>query len=145
MNIREVQRSDLLDLLTLYTELHQNPIPEDSASLRQVWEQIIKDKNHHIIVAVEEGKIVSSCVLVVIPNLTHSQRPYALIENVITSSRFRKRGFASACLSYARLIATKAGCYKIMLLTGSKQEDILHFYKNCGYNQNDKTAFIQWL
>jgi len=32
-----------------------------------------------------------------------------------------------------------------MLLTGSKREATLNFYKNAGYNCNDKTAFIQWL
>jgi hypothetical protein len=33
----------------------------------------------------------------------------------------------------------------MMLLTGSKNENILRFYERAGYNQNDKTAFIQWL
>lgn len=32
-----------------------------------------------------------------------------------------------------------------MLLTGSKRETTLNFYKHAGYNSNDKTAFIQWL
>lgn len=33
----------------------------------------------------------------------------------------------------------------MMLLTGSKEEKTLKFYKNAGYNNSDKTAFIQWL
>ena len=32
-----------------------------------------------------------------------------------------------------------------MLLTGSKEERTLDFYRNAGYNSADKTAFIQWL
>ena len=36
-------------------------------------------------------------------------------------------------------------CYKIMLLTGSKEESTLNFYRNAGYNSSDKTAFIQWI
>ena len=32
-----------------------------------------------------------------------------------------------------------------MLLTGSKEERTLDFYRNVGYNSADKTAFIQWL
>jgi hypothetical protein len=32
-----------------------------------------------------------------------------------------------------------------MLMTGSKKESTLHFYKKAGYNAEDKTAFIQWL
>ncbi len=32
-----------------------------------------------------------------------------------------------------------------MLLTGSKEPGTLEFYRNVGYNSEDKTAFIQWL
>ena len=81
----------------------------------------------------------------IIPNLTRNVRPYAFIENVVTHSDYRKRGYATACLNYARDIAKKENCYKMMLLTGSKDESTLNFYKQAGYNSADKTAFIQWL
>ena len=45
----------------------------------------------------------------------------------------------------ARDIAAEAGCYKLMLLTGAKDEATLNFYRRAGYNSADKTAFIQWL
>ena len=95
--------------------------------------------------AEEDGKLVSSCVCVVIPNLTHNQRPYALIENVVTDEAYRRKGLATACLNYAKKIAMKEDCYKIMLLTGAKEEATLRFYEQAGYNRKDKTAFIQWL
>lgn len=82
---------------------------------------------------------------VIVPNLTHGQRPYALIENVITSEAFRNQGLASACLAFAKQIAVEHHCYKIMLLTGSKKENTLNFYRKAGYNSEDKTAFVQWL
>ena len=143
--IREITGQDLEGLLQLYTQLHDNPLPEKDKSLYGLWERILEDPNHHIIVAEEEGRIVSSCVCIIVPNLTHSQRPYALIENVITDEDYRKMGLASACLNYAKEIAKKENCYKIMLLTGSKQDNTLNFYEQAGYNRNDKTAFIQWL
>ncbi|MGN1089527.1 MAG: GNAT family N-acetyltransferase, partial [Huintestinicola sp.] len=102
-------------------------------------------ENHHIIVKVIDGRIVSSCVCVIIPNLTRSVRPYAFIENVVTHSEFRGKGYASECLEYAKDIAVRENCYKMMLLTGSKEQKTLDFYKNAGYNCSDKTAFIQWL
>lgn len=121
-------------------------MPEQGgAELTAVWAGILNDKNHHIIAAEEEGHIISSCVCVIIPNLTRNLRPYALIENVITDVNYRKKGFASACLDYARQIAVKNQCYKMMLLTGSKDAKTLEFYKRAGYNEKDKTAFIQWL
>lgn len=143
--IREITEKDLDGLLTLYTQLHDNPFPEKNNELKQLWSDILSDRNHHIIVCEEHGEIISSCVCVIIPNLTHGQRPYALIENVVTDEKYRKKGYATACLEYAKKIASKENCYKIMLMTGSKQESTLNFYQKAGYNRNDKTAFIQWL
>jgi len=143
--IREIVRDDFDGLMTLYMQLHDNPFPEKDARVCGIWEEILNDRNHHIIVAEEDGKIVSSCVCVIIPNLTRGQRPYAFVENVITDQAYRKRGLASACLQYAKEIAVREHCYKMMLLTGSKEPGTLRFYEQAGYNRNDKTAFIQWL
>ena len=107
--------------------------------------QIIQDKDHHLIVNEIDGKIISSCVCVIIPNLTRNVRPYAFVENVVTHADFRGNGYAGECLDYARKIAEKENCYKMMLLTGSKKSETLHFYEKAGYNSTDKTAFIQWL
>lgn len=143
--IREITRNDFEGLLKLYTQLHDNPMPEKTSNLIELWNRIIDDKDHHIIVAEADGKIVSSCVCIVIPNLTHNQQSYAFVENVITDEEYRKKGFATECLKYAKEIALKENCYKLMLLTGSKNESTLHFYEQAGYNRNDKTAFIQWI
>ena len=142
---REIVNADLNGLLQLYTHLHNNPLPEQSDVLSALWNTILKDKNHHIIVAELDGRIVSSCVCIIIPNLTNSQRPYALIENVVTEESFRNRGLATQCLNYAKDIAQRENCYKIMLLTGSKLESTLQFYEQAGYDRNEKTAFIQRL
>ncbi|MGN0596774.1 MAG: GNAT family N-acetyltransferase [Ruminiclostridium sp.] len=143
--IREITKEDFGGLMMLYTQLHDNPIPQENEELSKLWQSIIDDKNHHIIVAEEDGKIVSSCVCVIIPNLTHNQQPYALIENVVTDKEYRGRGLATKCLDFAKSIALKENCYKLMLLTGSKEESTLNFYRKAGYNSNDKTAFIQWI
>ncbi len=143
--VREIAENDFDGLLRLYTQLHDNPFPEKNDKVIGIWESILSDKNHHLIVAEENGILVSSCVCVIIPNLTHEQRPYALIENVITDENYRKKGHATACLNFAKEIARRENCYKMMLLTGSKSKDTLRFYEQAGYNRNDKTAFIQWL
>lgn len=143
--IREITSDDLNELLELYLYLHEEGLPEDNEHLRNTWSQIVNDPNHHIIVNVIDGKIVSSCVCVIIPNLTRGIRPYAFVENVVTHADYRGKGYATECLNYAKQIAIDNNCYKMMLLTGSKRESTLKFYENAGYNKNDKTAFIQWL
>ena len=143
--LREIRDDELDALLDLYLFLHEDGIPEHDSNLEKTWVQIMEDPNHHIIVNEIDGKIVSSCVCVIIPNLTRDVRPYAFVENVVTHADYRKRGYAGECLNYARKIASDNNCYKIMLLTGSKRPETLNFYRNAGFNSNDKTAFIQWL
>ncbi len=143
--VREVYENELDQLLQLYLYLHEKSVPEMTEHLKNIWNTIIQDKNHHIIVNEVDGKIVSSCVCVIIRNLTRNIRPYAFIENVVTHAEYRGKGYATECLNYAREIAERTNCYKMMLLTGSKEEKILNFYSNAGYNSSDKTAFIQWI
>lgn len=77
MLIREIKRNELNSLLELYTHLHELGIPENTEYLQKTWDTICKDENHHIIVCEIDDKIVSSCVCVIIPNLTRNIRPYA--------------------------------------------------------------------
>ena len=143
--IREVHENELSQVLELYLHLHEETIPEMTEHLESTWNTIMEDKNHHIIVKEIDGKIVSSCVCVIIPNLTRNIRPYAFVENVVTHLEYRGKGYATECLNYAKEIAKNTNCYKMMLLTSSKKETTLKFYGSAGYNSTDKTAFIQWL
>ena len=143
--VRDIRKHELHELLTLYLCLHEDTVPEMTEHLKNTQYTILQDPNHHIIVNEIDGKIVSSCVCVIIPNLTRGIRPYAFIENVVTHEDYRGKGYASECLDFAKKIATEENCYKMMLLTGSKKETTLRFYERAGYNSSDKTAFIQWI
>lgn len=144
MIIREINADDYEGLMALYLHLHETEIPAFDTA-RDVWERILADENYHIIVAVEDGVIVSSCTVVIVPNLTRGVRPYARVENVVTHAEHRGKGYATACLARARETAARSGCYNIALLTGAKDEKTLKFYENAGYNRADKTGFIMHL
>ena len=143
--VREARREDLDAVLNLYLCLHETSVPEPTEHLSAVWEQILSDENHHLIVCEVDGEIVSSCVCVIIPNLTRNVRPYAFVENVVTHSAHRGKGYAARCLDWAKAVAESRNCYKMMLLTGSKEQKTLDLYARAGYNCTDTTAFVQWL
>ena len=111
--VREAKREDLWEILKLYLYLHEESVPEPSEYLSDVWEQIVSDRNHHLLVNVIDGKIVSSCVCVIILNLTRNVRPYAFVENVVTHEDYRGHGYATECLEFAKSIAKKNNCYKM--------------------------------
>lgn len=143
--VREIEKSDLEGILELYLDLHEKKIPEHNNHLQSIWEEIISNQNYHIIVNEIEGKIVASCTCIIVPNLTHNVRKYALIENVVTHHEYRNKGYATECLNFAKALAEKEDCYKMMLMTGSKEESTLKFYQNAGYSSGGKTGFVQWL
>jgi len=145
MIIREVMKSDLDGLQELYLHLHEKEKLPETPELISLWNEIIADENYHILVGEVDGKIVSSVTLVIIKNLTRGMRPYALIENVVTHRDYRCRGYAQTLMKRAVDIAASKSCYKVMLFTGSKDENVLKFYEKCGFNSRDKTAFIKWI
>lgn len=142
--IREAETVDLDKLLELYLHLHEKEIPAFEKAY-SVWSEMMRDEHHHVIIYERDGKFFSSCICVIVPNLTRNVRPYALIENVVTHKDYRGKGYASLCLAYAKELALRHDCYKIMLMTGSKERSVLDFYKRAGFNSEDKTAFIQKL
>ncbi|MBP1996943.1 GNAT family N-acetyltransferase [Paenibacillus eucommiae] len=98
--IRLIKQDELLELLELYKHLNkEDPELENDDRLKTMWEQMYNDPDMHYVVADVNGELVASCVLVVIQNLTRNARPYALIENVVTHSDHRRKGFGNAVLS----------------------------------------------
>ena len=142
VTIREVTEAELPALLHLYTHLHPSDpaLPLDEAT--EIWVPIVQDPNQHFLGAYWNGSLVSTCTLIVVPNLTRGGRPYALIENVVTHPDYRRRGLGKAVLEHALAAAWKQNCYKVMLLTGSKNEATLRFYENAGFQRGIKTGFV---
>ena len=145
MEIRLAVEQDLPQLLELYLYLHERQVPAVDDRIRQVWREMLAYPKLYLILGEEGGRLLSSCTLTIIPNLTRGQRPYGLVENVVTHGDWRGRGFATRVLDYAKEAAVEHNCYKLMLMTGSRQESTLRFYERAGYSRTDKTAFVQWL
>jgi GNAT superfamily N-acetyltransferase len=87
------------------------------------------------------GLLVSSCTLAIIPNLSRGARPYGVIENVVTHVTHRRTGLGRAVLHAALDRAWSAGCYKVMLATGSRKETTLSFYEAAGFQRGGKAYF----
>ncbi len=142
MKIRELKESELSELLALYEHLHADdtPLPEKE-QLSVVWGEIINSPKLNYFGAFEKERLVASCTISIIPNLTRSCRPYGLIENVVTHPKFRRNGIGRAILVHARNYAWSQNCYKVMLMTGRKDEGTLKFYESAGFDPHSKQAF----
>lgn len=138
--IRHALPADLPQLLALYRHLDpddDNP-PLDLAAQR--LDELQAYRGSAVWIGLIASSVVASCTLVVIPNLTRGGRAYGLIENVVTDAAFRGRGYGKQILQAAVAAAWLAGCYKVMLMTGSKKPSTLAFYSSAGFEQS-KTGF----
>jgi len=145
ITIRHIDSSELEELLALYKHLHradQELVRDDN--LYTLWGEMLADRNMHILIIEEDHRLVSSCVLVIIRNLTRGGRPYAIIENVVTHSDYRLKGYGKSIITETLDIAWKNNCYKVMLMTGRSDEGTMKFYENCGFVRGVKTGFIAY-
>lgn len=142
LSVRTIQQDELDQLLLLYKHLNPDDPDLNINEIQNHWNDIISDPLMKIFVVEHEEKIISSCVLVIIRNLTRGARPYGLIENVVTHSDYRKKGYAKLVLQKSVETAKEHNCYKVMLMTSARMEGTHRFYEKCGFIKGDKTGYI---
>ena len=143
MLIRHLELRDLDSLLALYKHLHASDAPLPGRSVvDSVWRELIGDPRYRYYGGILNDQLVSSCTLTLVPNLTRGCRPYGVIENVVTHAQYRRQGLGTALLRRALGEAWSANCYKVMLLTGRKDDATLGFYAAAGFDGDAKRGFV---
>ncbi len=142
MCARFARYDDLEGIMDLYEVL----VPDDTLAtinqLKLVWDQIMNNpETYRYAVAEEDGHLVATSNLAIIPNLTRAGRPYAVIENVVTHPSVRRRGYGRETMELLLDYARKQGCYKVILLSASQREDAHRFYLSLGFNGDVKRGF----
>ncbi|MFW6389575.1 MAG: GNAT family N-acetyltransferase [Halanaerobiales bacterium] len=142
---RLIKFDELKELLDLYRYLNTEDPEIDSSDLCPLWEEIFNDPHLYYVVVKKNKKIVSSCTLAIIKNLTRNANPYGIVENVVTHPDYRRQGLGTKVINKAINICKGKDCYKVMLLTGSKKESTLKFYEKAGFDRDVKTGFYKKL
>lgn len=143
LEIRAAEAADLDDLLDLYQHLTEGDARPSGREAAKRLAQLQALPGSDVLIGCVQGRMLTSCTLVVIPNLTRGGKPYGLIENVVTHAEARGRGHGKAILAAAVEQAWRHDCYKVMLLTGSAQPSTHAFYRAAGFEQS-KTGFQVW-
>lgn len=129
-------------LIALYNQLLPKYQMKHDDSTDKICQYIFQDSNYTIIIGTENEKVISTCTLIIIPNLTHFSKPFAIIENVVTHEDYRKLGYGTQVLKFAIQLAKKSECHKILLQTRRKDKHVLEFYKKLGFTDEDSTGFM---
>jgi GNAT superfamily N-acetyltransferase len=139
---REAGPSDFPAISRLYRQLHPgDPVLEDGTD-RTAFDQILETPNLSLFVLEQGGSVIATTYLNVIPNMTRSASPYAVIENVVVDEGLRGTGLGKQIMAATLNAAWEAGCYKVMLQTGSRRPATHAFYRACGFSGDEKTAYL---
>lgn len=144
MHVREAAPDDFAAFMKLYRQLQPaDPVLTNGAD-RAAFDQILAHDHLTLFVLERDGAVVATTYLNVMPNISRSASPYAVIENVVVDDTMRNQGLGQHIMRATVEAAWAAGCYKVMLQTGSKRESTHAFYRACGLQPDVKTAYVAW-
>ena len=132
--------NELNGLLELYKQLNSDDEIINGFTIKNVWKNIL-EQNICYFIAKDNGKIVASCFICIIPNLTRNGKSIGFIENVITDKEYRGKGIGKRIMENAIKYAKEQNCYKVLLQSGNKRKNAHGFYESLGFNGVSKKAY----
>jgi GNAT superfamily N-acetyltransferase len=140
INYSIADKKHLPQILSLYRQLIPEEEPLSVGEAEKIWKEI-EQANIKYFIATEDGKVIGSCYLAIIPNLTRQGRANGLIENVVTDQAHRRKGIGKKLIEMAMAYGEANNCYKIVLQSSVKRQGSHVFYEKCGLDGNSKRAF----
>ncbi|MFC4137176.1 MULTISPECIES: GNAT family N-acetyltransferase [unclassified Microbacterium] len=140
--VRAARADDFDAIIGLYRQLQPNDPVLSYGEDRVVFASILSAPWLTLFVLEVDGVVVATTYLNVVLNMTRSASPYAVIENVVVDEGHRGTGLGKLIMAATLDAAWAAGCYKAMLLTGSKSPSTHAFYRACGFSPDEKTAYL---
>jgi len=103
--------ADLDALLALFAVSEVSRAVEPRARAEQIWQQMLARDGVAVFVSEADARIVSTCMLVTVPNLLRGGRQHGFIENVVTHPEFQGRGHGRVVIAAALAEAWQRDCH----------------------------------
>jgi GNAT superfamily N-acetyltransferase len=111
-------------------EKYEDPLPE---SYYAAFEQISRDLNHQLIVAVLEGKVIGTLHLMFLPSISFQGGLRAQVEYVRVDKQCRNLGIGSRMMEWTSEKARERGVHVIQLTSHLSRKDAHRFYEKLGF------------
>ena len=134
MNIRPATGNDLPNILCLYLQPDMDNgkvLTLDDA--KGIFAKINVYPDYTVYVAEMDGEIVGTFALLVMDNLAHMGNKSAIIEDVVVSQSYQRKGIGKQMMEYAIEVCKRKSCYKVALSSNIKRKNAHEFYKNLGF------------
>jgi GNAT superfamily N-acetyltransferase len=118
------------DELGASREVVADPLPD---GYRRAWEAIERSPGSRVVVAEQDGAIVATLQLDVVPSLSRGGMLRAQIEAVRVAGDRRGGGIGRRLIAWAVEEARREGCGLVQLTTDRRRPDALRFYASLGF------------
>ncbi len=108
------------------------------ASERAAWAQMRDQPGRTLLVAEDDGAVVGVVDVMVVPNLTHDAKPWAILENMVVDRDHRRAGIGRALVDEVVRRAQEAGCYKVQLLSNDRRAPAHALYESVGFKPTSR-------
>ena len=138
MEIRPATADDVPAIVALLAEdqlgQHREQVdgPPDPAYAR-AFADIAASPNDQLVVGVEDGTVVATLQLTLIPYLSHRGSRRALVEAVRVAADRRGHGLGEQLMRWAEDRAREAGCRMVQLTSNKARDDAHRFHTRLGY------------
>lgn len=139
MEIRELKKDDLNELAMLYKDFWNEE--SDILKMRDTYKEIDGDKNHIILNAIDNNRVIGTISGIICKSLYGDNRPFMVIEDFIVDENKRGNGIGKKLLSAMEEEGRNRGCCQVILVTDTDRKDSQKFYKSCGYPEGKNVGY----
>lgn len=119
-----------------------NLLPQLSSSAtapsHEEIENLLADKNYHLLIAEIDGEIAGMLSLVVV-NIPTGRKTW--IEDVVVDSKFRGQNIGFELVEQAKKLSQELGAKKLYLTSNPSRQAAHRLYAKCGFEKYDTTLF----
>lgn len=132
ISIRDATPDDLEAIIALLAQLHPD-YPADRSTAGEILATMLRQPGRSVLVAQASEEVIGTADLLIVANLTHHSRPWAIVENLVVDETARGTGVGRALIEEVVSRADQAGCYMIQLLSLKHRTEAHAFYERNGF------------
>lgn len=137
-------------------------LPQDAGALEALYRQLLPDNpdirvspdrisairtnpDSYLFVYDREGELAGTVHLHLCMDALSGDRPFAVIERVVTALHVRGQGIGGALMRHAEEAAKSRGALKVMLSSNARRQEAHRFYERLGYDGEGSRLYKKYL
>ncbi|MFJ6739251.1 GNAT family N-acetyltransferase [Streptomyces sp. NPDC091279] len=111
----------------------QRESPDDLTPYLAALKRLSADPNQHLVVAVQEGRVIGTLQLTIVPGLSRRGSVRSIIEAVRVHADARGSGLGTRLIEWAVDESRRQGCQLVQLTSDRTRTDAHRFYERLGF------------